>query len=245
MTIVYVDLEHARVRNDAAAGVTHRIRRDAAQARLARAAGEPCDVLRFEDVPIERIQSLAPIAMVISGNTADWGEYDFATLAGLLETIRAAPIPILGICGGHQLIGHAHGAPWGPLGPVPNGAIDPHPRFAAGLRKERGFLPIDVDRSSTLFQGLGDSPVVFQSHYWHLTDIPPEFTVCASSLDSPIQALARQDRPVFGVQFHPERYDDGHRDGETILRNFFAIARDNPRSSIATAAIHSGNPPGV
>ncbi|MBA2247873.1 MAG: hypothetical protein H0W23_07080, partial [Chloroflexia bacterium] len=159
MSIVYVDLEHDRVKNDATAGVSHRTRRNAAQARLAAAAGEPCEVVRFENVTVDRIRSLVPSAMVISGNTADWSEYDFATLTGLLETIRAAPIPILGICGGHQLIGHAHGAFWAPLGPVPNGTIDPHPRFAPGLRKERGFLPIDVDRSSPLFQGLGDAPV--------------------------------------------------------------------------------------
>jgi len=235
MSIVYVDLEHDRVMADATGGVSHRTRRNAARARLAAAAGEPCDVVRFENVTVDRIRSLAPSAMVISGNTADWSEYDFATLTGLLETIRAAPIPILGICGGHQLIGHAHGASWAALGPVRDGAIDPHPRFAPGLRKERGFLPIDVDRSSPLFQGLGDAPVVFQSHYWHLTGVPAGFTVCASSLDSPIQAIARQDRPVFGVQFHPERYDDDHRDGEMVVQNFFAIARDNPPSPIATS----------
>jgi len=235
MTILYVDLEHDRVLDDAVAGDTHRTRRDAAQARLAEAAGELCDVLRFDDVTIDRIRSLAPSAMVISGNTADWSEYGVASLAGLAETIRAAPVPILGICGGHQLIGQAHGATWGPLGPVLDGATDPHPHFAPGLRKERGFLPIDVDRSSPLFQGLGALPVVFQSHYWHLTDVPPAFTVCASSLDSPIQAIARQDRPVFGVQFHPERYDDDHRDGEAVLRNFFAIARTNPPLPAATS----------
>ncbi len=227
MSIVYVDLEHDRVRDNAVAGVAHRTRRAAALARLAEAAGEPCDVVRFEDVTVDLIRSLAPRALVISGNTADWSEYAVASLAGMAETIRAAPVPILGICGGHQLIGQAHGATWGPLGPVLDGATDPHPHFAPGLRKERGFLPIDIDRSSPLFQGLGALPVVFQSHYWHLTDVPPEFSVCASSLDSPIQAIARQDRPVFGVQFHPERYDDNHRDGEMVLRNFFAIARDN------------------
>ncbi len=230
MSIVYVDLEHDRVRNDATAGVSHLTRRDAAQVRLAAAACEPCEVVRFDDVSVDRIRSLAPSAMVISGNTADWSEYDFATLAGLRETIRAAPIPILGICGGHQLIGHAHGAHWGPLGPVRDGVIDPDPRFAPGLRKERGYLPIDVDRSSPMFQGLSDAPVVFQSRYWHLTGVPLGFAACASSLDSPIQAIARQDRPVYGVQFHPERYDDEHRDGEAILQNFFAIARDNPPS---------------
>lgn len=229
MSIVFVDLEHDRVIHDPVGGVLHRARRDAARARLAAVAGEPCKTVRFAEVTIERIRSMAPSTMVISGNTADWSEYDVATLAGLLEAIRAAPVPILGICGGHQLIGRAHGAPWGPLGHLGDGAIDPDPQFAPGLRKERGFLPIDVDRACPLFGMVGESPVVFQSHYWHLTDVPAGFRICARSPDSPIQAIAREDRPVFGVQFHPERYDDDHRDGDTILRNFFATARSTAR----------------
>lgn len=225
MSILYVDLEHDRVVNDPATGASHRTRRDVAETRLATAAGERCEVMRFDEVSIDRIRTPAPTAMVISGNTTDWIEYDFAMLVGLLETIRAAPVPILGICGGHQLIGYAHGASWGPLGRLEDGAIDPDPRFAPGLHKERGFLPIDVDPSCVLFKGLGESPDVFQSHYWHLTEVPSGFRVCARSSDSPIQAIARQDRPVFGVQFHPERYDDDHRGGETVLRTFFATAR--------------------
>lgn len=232
MSIVLVDLEHSRVINDAIAGMSHRTRRDAAQARLVAASGEPCKVVRYEEVTVDRIRSLSPSAMVISGNTADWSEYDFATLAGLWDTIRAAPMPILGICGGHQLIGRAHGADWGPLGHVPNGEFDPDPRFAPGLHKERGFFQVNVDRSSPLFRGFGHSPVVFQSHYWHLTNVPVGFIICGSSTDSPIQVIARLDRPVFGVQFHPERYDDDHRDGDTILRNFFATARTNPSSPL-------------
>lgn len=225
MSILYVDLEHDLVVNDTVSGSSYRTRRDVARARLAAVAGEPCEVARFDGISLDRVRTLSPASIVISGNTTDWIEYDFATLAGLLETIRAAPVPILGICGGHQLIGYAHDAPWAPLGRLDQGALDPDPRFAPGLHKERGFLPVDVDRSCPLFDGLGPSPVLFQSHYWHLTAVPRGFIACASSSDSPIQAIVREDRPVFGVQFHPERYDDRHRDGETVLRTFFTIAR--------------------
>ena len=38
--------------------------------------------------------------------------------------------------------------------------------------------------------------------------------------------IERLDRPVYGVQFHPEYYDEEHRDGEVVLRNFLALARD-------------------
>jgi len=222
VSILFIDLEHDRIVHDPVTGALHRTKHDDAGARLTAAAGEPYESVRFSVLTIERVRSLAPTAIVISGNTADWSEYDMDVLAGLMEVIRTAPVPILGICGGHQLIGHAHGAPWGPLGRLSVGMIDPDPRFATGLHKERGFLPVDIERASPLFARVGDAPVVFQSHYWHLTGVPTGFIALASSSDSPIQAIARKDRPVFGVQFHPERYDDDHRDGETILRNFFA-----------------------
>jgi len=234
MSIIYVDIEHSRVATDLVAGVSHRTRLDAARNRLAAASGEECDLVHYMDVTIGHIRFLNPSAIVVSGNTADWIEYDFTSLAGLLETIRAAPAPILGICGGHQLIGYAHGARWGQLGRVPDGAIDQDPLFAPGLRTERGFRPIDVDTSCALFQGLNAAPVVYQSHYWQLTETPVGFDLCASSAACPIQALSRTDRPVFGVQFHPERYDESHRDGEAMLRNFFNVARASATSRISS-----------
>lgn len=239
MSIIYVDLEHGRVLDDPIEGPSHRARRDAALARLADVSKQPCQLLRFEDVSVVRIRTMSPHAVVISGNTADWSEYDFTELGGLIDTIRSAPAPILGICGGHQLIGHAMGATWGPLGHIRPGGFDPDPRFAPGLYKERGYCEIEVDGASPLFHRLGKLPVVFQSHYWQLTSVPEGFLNCASSIDSPIQAIARLDYQVFGVQFHPERYDDDHRDGEIILKNFVAAARPDPLSTIAAAVPQS------
>ena len=70
MSIVYVDLEHDRVMADATGGVSHRTRRNAARARLAAAAGEPCDVVRFENVTVDRIRSWATSDRSISAPVA-------------------------------------------------------------------------------------------------------------------------------------------------------------------------------
>jgi GMP synthase (glutamine-hydrolysing) len=169
------------------------------------------------------------VAIVIGGNTTDWGEFDFAELAGLLEVIRAAPAPILGICAGHQLIGYAHHAKWGSLGPLQQGEIDPDPRFAPGQRKQRGFIRVQLDLRCPLFCGMDATADLFHSHYWQLEDVPPGFAVRASSPWSAIQAIECLDRPVFGVQFHPERYDAAHPHGAGILRNFITLARDRDR----------------
>ena len=147
-------------------------------------------------------------------------------MAGLLEVIRAVPAPILGICAGHQLIGYAHQVTWGPLGPLEHGEVDPDPRFAPGQRKQRGFLTVQMDVRCPLFRGMDETADLFHSHYWQLEEVPPGFTVRASSPWSAIQAIERLDRPVFGVQFHPERYDATHPHGAVILRNFITLARD-------------------
>ena len=225
MTVLYVDLEHERVLADPARARGHLTRREAARARLAEAAGEPCDVVRFTEVSRERLEAVRPAAVVISGSTTDWAEYDPAALERLAEAVRAAPVPILGICAGHQLIGRAHGAAWGPLGPLAPGEADPDPRFAPGQRKERGFLEVRLDTACPLFRGLGPSAEFFQSHYWHLAGVPEGFLLRAGSPWSPVQAIERLDRPVFGVQFHPERYDQAHPAGFEVLRNFFETAR--------------------
>ena len=46
----------------------------------------------------------------------------------------------------------------------------------------------------------------------------------ADSEACPIQAMRHVRRPLYGFQFHPERYTEAHPDGRTILANFFRLA---------------------
>jgi GMP synthase (glutamine-hydrolysing) len=227
MRVVYVDTEHERVRNHPEAGLRHRVMLAETIGRLERIAGARAELLSFAEVSPARIAKSPPSVIFIGGNTTDWCEFDFQEMAGLMEVIRAAPTPILGICAGHQLIGYAHHAKWGPLGPLQYLEVDPDPRFAPGQRKQRGFQAVRLDAHCPLFRGLDATVDFFQSHYWQLVDVPRGFAVRASSPWSAIQAIERMDRPVFGVQFHPERYDAAHPYGAVILRNFIALARDH------------------
>ncbi len=225
MTILYIDTEHEQVHQDGERSRDHQAKVEEVVSRLSTAAEEPCISMRFQDVSPGAIEEIGPAALVLSGSTTDWELYKMAELEGLLDFIRTGSMPILGICAGHQLIGLAHGAGWGPLGTLEEGETDPDPRFAPGQRKERGFLPVEIDAGCPLFRGLDDSSSFFQSHYWQLTDVPTGFVGRARSAWSPIQAVERRDRPVFGVQFHPERFDPAHPAGDVVLRNFFALAR--------------------
>ena len=225
MTIVYVDTEHDQVLEHAELGPAHRTRIEALRERLAHLGGQPCQVQRYVTISPAGVERTAPASLVIGGSITDWAAYEWAGLAGLLATIRAAPVPILGICAGHQLIGHAHGATWGPLGRLQPGEADPDPGFAPGQRKECGFLPVEVDSRCPIFNDVDKTAIMFQQHYWELEAAPAGFIARARSEWSPIQAIERLDRPVFGVQFHAERYDADHPHGEAVLRNFFALTQ--------------------
>ena len=225
MTIVYIGTEHHRVLEHAEFSPSHHAKIEMVRDRLATASGQLCEVRHFTAVSPTYIEQRAPLALVIGGNLTNWAEFDDADLAGLFATIRTAPMPILGICAGHQLIGRAHGAAWGPLGTLQRGEVDPDPDFGPGQRKECGFMSVEVNSRCPIFRDVAPISVMFQHHYWHLEEVPAGFVVQARSQRSPIQAIERIDRPVFGVQFHVERYDADHPHGEAVLRSFFALAR--------------------
>jgi GMP synthase (glutamine-hydrolysing) len=92
------------------------------------------------------------------------------------------------------------------------------------MRKEWGPSRIRILRDDPLFAGLGDSAVVEQRHFWELTALPEGFARLAGSEACAIQAMRHATRPLYGVQFHPERYTEAHPDGRVILANFFRLA---------------------
>jgi GMP synthase (glutamine-hydrolysing) len=92
------------------------------------------------------------------------------------------------------------------------------------MRKEWGAYPVRISGDDPLFAGLGDSVVVEQRHFWELKALPAGFVQLATSDACPIQAIRHRSRPLYGVQFHPERYSERHPGGRTILSNFFELA---------------------
>jgi GMP synthase (glutamine-hydrolysing) len=156
--------------------------------------------------------------------------YDYyldESLAGLRRVYREWERPLLGFCAGMQLLAQAHGAAIGPLDIIPPGTVDLHQATTQtinGMAQEIGFQPVTVAPEHALFHGFGETAVFYQAHYWEVKVAPPGFEVLASSGRCPIQAIANQERPLFGVQFHPEKYDDEHKDGRQLLRNFLYLA---------------------
>lgn len=222
--ICYVDIEHERILQDPEKRSTHLAQCMDVKSRLEEISGEACLVQRYSHVTRQRLSEWGIRALIIGGNATDWAEYSRRDLAEMCHIIRAAELPILGLCGGCQLIAIVHGTSVGPMRRLGEGEDDPHPDFAPGYFKEWGFLPVRVLKSDPLFDGLGQEAILFEAHWWELKEAPPHFEVLASTDACRIQAIRHTGPLVYGTQFHPERYTQEHADGRKLLANFLKLA---------------------
>src|SRR5207248_9700638 len=106
-----------------------------------------------------------------------------------LEAVRGAEVPVLGVCLGHQAIGQAFG------GRVVRAPRLMHGRTSPILHDGRG-----------VFAGL---PSPFEATRYHSLivereSLPPCLAVTAWTAEGEIMGLRHVERPVEGVQFHPE-----------------------------------------
>ena len=163
-----------------------------------------------------RVDQLGPSHIILSGQSHPWTMYSPDSLAGVYDVIRSAKQPVLGVCGGHQQIALCHGAAVGLIRRIAPG------EGYEGAFRERGFVDVDV-RVDGLFAGLPGRIAVWASHCDEVKDLPPGFELVASNPTSPIQAMRHESRPVFGVQFHPELFDDAHPHGRIVLEGFLAL----------------------
>ena len=162
-------------------------------------------------------------AILISGRTTT--EVNTETQdAAFYPWIRTTKIPMIGFCGGCQLIGKAYGMKVVFLRKLRPGETDPAPAYHPGTFKEKGYLTVKVSNQDPLFAGLPQEPVFKQSHALQVSDVPPGFDLLASSPDCRVEAIKHRDRLVYGVQFHPEGYDADHAHGQALLKNFFRVA---------------------
>lgn len=221
--IIYVDLEHVRLQQQPEQWEKSLARRLKHKYRLEDLSGDLCLIVRYHKVHPDLLRELNTRAVVISGCATDFEHYSEESLAGLRAIYREAAQPILGLCAGHQLMAEAYGAEIGPLGPLAPGEVDPYKgAYLPGIKQERGFMPVSLREDHPLFKGLAQ-PTFFQSHYWEVKAPPEGFQVLAESDLCQVQAIAHRDRPLFGVQFHAEEYDEAHPDGRKVLENFLAV----------------------
>jgi GMP synthase (glutamine-hydrolysing) len=170
----------------------------------------------FHQVSLQRLQQLNPSHIILSGQSHPWERYSPDSLAGVFSVIREAKQPILGVCGGHQQVALAFGAPVALIA-----RLEPGTGYE-GAKRERGFYEVRTDGNG-IFRNLPNRITVWQSHFDEVKTLPPTFKATASNETCPIQAMEHQERPLFGVQFHPELFDEAHPDGRQVLENFLHL----------------------
>jgi GMP synthase (glutamine-hydrolysing) len=110
-------------------------------------------------------------------------------------------LPVLGICYGHQLMAHAAG-----------GLVKP------AARREFGVAFAHIDNPDMLLRGLSSREKVWMSHTDIVLRLPNDFEVLAHTENCPVAAYRHKNRPLYGLQWHPEVAHT--ENGKRMLRNF-------------------------
>jgi GMP synthase (glutamine-hydrolysing) len=172
---------------------------------------------RFEGISPELVKNLSPSHIFLSGQSHPWNRYPRESLAGVFCVIHHAPQPILGVCGGQQQIALAYGAPVDLIERVAPG------EGYEGAFRERGYCAVNIQTENGIFGSLPNTITVWESHCDEVKELPTDFICTATNSTSTIQAMQHNSRPLFGVQFHPELFDEEYPHGRIILENFLRL----------------------
>ena len=151
----------------------------------------------FENIIKDNIDGL-----VLSGGTPRVGiESNLGNCADYLEK---ANFPILGICAGHQFMARFFGGDAKPA-KIP----------------EFGKIKLTIIKEDIIFQDVPRKSIVWESHNDEVTKLPKTFDHLALSESCKIQAMKHKEKPLYGLQFHPEVEHTQY--GEKIFNNFLKI----------------------
>jgi len=162
-------------------------------------------VIRNDAKSVEEIIALRPEGIVLSPGPCDPDRAGICLPLALAAA--AAGIPLLGVCLGHQTIGQAFG-----------GRVIRHDEIV------HGKLGTMHHEGGGVFAGL-ESPLKatrYHSLVVERASLPDVLEITAWLEDGTIMGLSHREKPIHGVQFHPEsiRTEQGH----ALLANFLALA---------------------
>lgn len=123
-----------------------------------------------------------------------------------VDYLRDLDIPILGICLGMQLMGTTFGG-----------------RVAPGTIGGYAEVEVEVVDEDDILRGLPSRFRTWASHADQVVELPPRFGLLARSRVCEIEAMRHLERPIYGVQWHPEVVHTEY--GDRLLDNFIAICK--------------------
>lgn len=195
-----------------------------------------------------------PDAIVLSGTLRDFDYYNPEVIETFSSFIRTTEIPLLAICGGHQLVGLAFGAKV-----ITLDRLEQHQqRDNRPLEYQYRFIRI-TDSKDPIFRGINNPSSllwqdyttqarvlrVWQNHGLQLDRVPEGFSLLATSYLCRNQMMVKRDEGqlIYTVQFHLEKsfedwnksrtrweHQNESRDGRILFENFLnlALARRQP-----------------
>ncbi len=162
--------------------------------------GGDVKVARNDTITLEDIQAMAPEKIVISPGPCTPREAGISN-----DIIRhfGQKTPILGVCLGHQCIGHTYGATVGFAGEIMHGKTSLVHHDGKGV-----------------FRGLPNPLQVIRYHSLAIyrNTLPPELEVTAWTDNGIVMGVRHKTHPVEGVQFHPESIMT--QAGKELLKNW-------------------------
>ena len=162
-------------------------------------------VRRNDQVSVEEVERLAPSHIIISPGPCTPREAGVSN-----EVLRtfAGRLPILGVCLGHQCIGHVFG------GEVVRNARIMHGKTSPIHHDDQGvFAGLSNPFEATRYHSLVIRRETFHS---------PDFVVSAWTDEGEIMGVRHRTWPLHGVQFHPESFLTA--EGPKLLKNFLAMS---------------------
>ena len=168
-----------------------------------RELGEEVRVYRNDRISIAEIVQLAPRRLVISPGPCS------PTEAGIsIEVVRrlSGRIPMFGVCLGHQSIGHALGG-----------------RVVRAQQLMHGKTSPILHNGKEIFAGV-DNPFAgtrYHSLVVERESLPDCLEVTAWTDDGEIMGLRHREKPLWGIQYHPESILTV--EGKKQLQNFLRM----------------------
>ena len=157
-------------------------------------------VVRNDEQTLDELLALECDAIVISPGP---GRPQDAGISCALIRAAAGHVPILGVCLGHQAIGHVFGASIVGAPELRHGKTSPVTHDGLGV-----FASLSSPLEATRYHSLVIDPA----------SLPPELVVSASTADGVIMGVRHREHAIEGVQFHPESILTEH--GHVMLQNF-------------------------
>jgi len=210
------------------------------KARLELLSGERCLIVPYQEFDLALVQDLQPRAIVMGGFGKHLQSRKVEWFYGIDDVLHKAELPILCICGSHQILGFSFNKnlrrvkqlrdqPMRKIGPHEDFPRRPqgHPDYdLSSFFVADGFFPVVRVKTDPLFRNLPKRMILRCSHYCEVKKLPPSFKLLATSGLCRIEAMRHNDRPLYGTQFHPESYEAPYFHGRELLRNFAKIVRD-------------------